>query len=105
MDSGRLAAKTLKVAFKQDDLSKSALLSYHDACMQEWGKDLQLLVRLHPTLINNAERSVRYAARDPKLKDMFADVMTFNQSPRKLRSSIMARLVLDFLKIDLLRRK
>jgi geranylgeranyl reductase family protein len=105
MDSGRLAAKTLKVAFKRDDLSKSALLSYHDACMQEWGKDLQLLVRLHPTLINNAERSVRYAARDPKLKDMFADVMTFNQSPRKLRSSIMARLVLDFLKIDLLRRK
>ena len=105
MDSGRLAAKTLRAAFKRGDLSKSALLSYHDVCMREWGKDLQFLASLHPTLINNAERSVRYAARDPKLKDMFADVMTFNQSPRKLRSSIMTRLVMDFLKIDLLRMK
>jgi digeranylgeranylglycerophospholipid reductase len=105
MDSGRLAAKTLKAAFKRGDLSKSALLSYHDACMREWGKDLQFLVSLHPKLINHAERSVRYAARDPKLKEMFADVMTFNQSPRKLRSSINKRLVMDFLKNDLLRMK
>jgi geranylgeranyl reductase family protein len=105
MDSGRLATKTLEIAFKQDDLSKSTLLSYHDACMREWGKDLQLLVKLHPTLIDNAERSVRYAARDPKLKDMFADVMTFYQSPRKLRGSIMRRLALDFFKIDLLRMR
>ncbi|MEE9152404.1 MAG: NAD(P)/FAD-dependent oxidoreductase [Thermoplasmata archaeon] len=105
MDSGRLAAKTLRSAFKRGDLKKSTLSSYHNACMREWGKDLQLLVSLHRTLINNAERSVRYAARDPKLKDMFADVMTFNQSPRKLRSSIMTRLVIDFLKVDLLRMK
>ncbi|UCF07328.1 MAG: NAD(P)/FAD-dependent oxidoreductase, partial [Thermoplasmata archaeon] len=105
MDSGRLAAETLRAAFKRGDLSKSALQSYHDACMQEWGKDLQFLVSLHITLINNAERSVRYAARDPKLKDMFADVMTFNQSPRKLRGSIMTRLVMDFLKVDLLRMR
>jgi geranylgeranyl reductase family protein len=105
MDSGRLAAKTLQTAFKRGDLSKSALLSYHDACMREWGKDLQLLVSLHSALINNAERSVRYASRDPKLKDMFADVMTFNQSPRKLRGSIRTRMVIDFLKVDLLRKK
>jgi geranylgeranyl reductase family protein len=105
MDSGRIAAETLQTAFKQGNLSKSILSSYQDACMQEWGKDLKLLVSLHPTLINKAERSVRYASRDPKLKDMFADVMTFNQSPRKLRGSIMTRLVLDFLKVDLLKMK
>jgi geranylgeranyl reductase family protein len=105
MDSGRLAAKTLKAAFKRGDMSKSGLLSYHHACMREWGEDLQFLVSLHDTLINNAERSVRYASRDPKLKNMFADVMTFNQPPRTLRSAIMKRLAIDFLKVDLLRAK
>jgi geranylgeranyl reductase family protein len=105
MDSGRLAAKTLHTAFTRDDFSKSSLLSYHKICMREWGNDLKVLVRLHGALINNAERSVRYAARDPKLKAMFADVMTFNQSPRKLRGSIMTRLILDFLKVDLLKMK
>lgn len=105
MDSGRLAARTLKTAFKRGDMRKSSLLSYHDACMREWGKDLQFLVSLHDSLINNAERSIRYAARDPILRDMFADVMTFNQPPRKLRSAIMRRLAIDFLKVDLLRMR
>lgn len=105
MDSGRLAAETLRSAFKRGDLGKTVLSGYHDVCMREWGEDLRLLVKLHTRLINNAERTLRYASRDPLFRDVLMDTLTFNRPPHKLWGSVMRRLAVGLIRYDILRMR
>ncbi len=105
IESGRLAAKSLEANLQTDTLSTKDFTGYHKDCMTGFGKDLNILVDAHELMVNNAETSVRIASYDDKLRDMFAELLSFRRPPSKLIGPAKRRMAMMIAKEKMLGKK
>ena len=105
MDSGRIAAEVIIDSLKEDDFGEIKLKKYYDICLNEWGKDIQLLNKYHKLLVNNSERSLRYAEHDEKFLDLIGGLMLMEKKPTEIKYELIKKMVSCFFQVDVLKRK
>ncbi len=101
MDSGRIAGEVVKECFEKGRFDARQLSRYQDICNDEWGRDLKILNRYHRLLINNAERSVKYARYDGDFLNLLGGIMNMEHKPSEVRLKILKGMVKNFFKFEL----
>ena len=105
MDSGRIAAEVIIGSLEEGDFREIKLKKYYDICLNEWGRDIQLLNKYHKLLVNNSERSLRYAEYDERFLDLIGGLMLMEKRPTEIKYELIRKMVSCFLKVDILKRK
>ena len=105
MDSGRIAAEVIIDSMRDDDFREAKLKKYYDICLNEWGEDIQLLNKYHKLLVNNSERSLRYAEHDEDFLDLIGGLMLMEEKPTEVKYELIKKMISCFFRIDILKVK
>ena len=77
LDSGRIAAESLDVLFKEGNFDKQSMMLYHDTWSQKWGDDLEWLKVGWHLLMVMPNSLIRYAALDEETKEFFTHMFVY----------------------------
>lgn len=101
MASGEIAAGVISEALEVDDTSEKFLSKYQVNWKKDFGKDLEILLRLSKNWEKETEKFVEYASNDKKLAEFTLGVLHGGLSIRKYKWKIIRRYLYAYLK-DLL---
>jgi flavin-dependent dehydrogenase len=97
MDTGQLAGEVAAQALAEDDVSAARLARYQVAWQREIGEELTDSLRIQRRLFARpglVDRVIRAAAADPALCRLFAAVALGEESLRRRKLEMAARLLL-----------
>lgn len=102
LDSGRLAAESLEVLFKERSFQKQNLMHYHRAWSSKWGDDLEWLKVGWHLLMVMPNSLIKYAALDEETKEFFTHMFVGSMPAAKIKNKVLALIAKGVLKHDVL---
>lgn len=80
MSSGKIAAQVITESLETGDTSEKFLSNYQKNWKKDFGKDIEILLRLTKNIRVDTEKFVKLASRDKKLADISLDILHGNVS-------------------------
>jgi flavin-dependent dehydrogenase len=102
LDSGRIAAESLDVLFKEGNFDKQSMMLYHNAWSDKWGDDLEWLKVGWNLLMVMPNSLIKYAALDEETKEFFTHMFVGSMPASKIKNKVLALIAKGALKHDFL---
>ena len=102
LDSGRIAAESLGVLFKDGNFDKQSMMLYHNTWSNKWGDDLEWLKVGWHLLMVMPNSLIKYAALDEETKEFFTHMFVGSMPASKIKNKVLALIAKGALKHDFL---
>lgn len=102
LDSGRIAADSLDVLFKEGNFDKQSMMLYHNSWNDKWGDDLEWLKVGWHLLMVMPNSLIKYAALDEETKEFFTHMFVGSMPASKIKNKVLALIAKGALKHDFL---
>ena len=102
LDSGRLAAESLDILFKERNFAKQDMMLYHNSWSDKWGDDLEWLKVGWHLLMVMPNSLIKYAALDEETKEFFTHMFVGSMPAAKIKNKVLALIAKGALKHDFL---
>jgi digeranylgeranylglycerophospholipid reductase len=98
MVSGQIASEVCKEALDANNTTKSFLSRYQQRWQQDFGKDINILLRAQRGWVSDTEKVIKLLANDNKLAEIGFEIATGNISIQKSRWNLMKRFFISYIR-------